>query len=592
MNYEQAKSQEPTVFLAKKMWRFADGMRHYIVLYVAMMILSNLVVLAAPLIFGAVISEIQQNGVTEVNLGRLSFLLSLLFLQTLGFWLLHGPGRVIERVVAFWTEINYRRYLLGGVLGLGLTWHGDHDSGDTIDKVNKASEGLTEFGQNVYQIIQVVVKLLGTTAVLVWFSPWVGFTVFGFVLLSFFTIFQFDKRLIPQYRRLNNFSNKAVASVFDALSNVTTVKILHIEKPVLDGVIGRFSDPHKLFRQNAELNEWKWFAGNMFFQAIHVVPLIGFLAYAVASHQTIDAGRVSTLYLYLADLVFVYFGFGGHYEQIALYKNRVLNAAPIEEAFETQSKKQRRVIPTLQSVALTDLTFAYDTGQERLHLDRISMSFRRGERIAVIGESGSGKSTFLKVLHGMYPNAEAQVTIDDLMPFQTSFADIDLKTMLVPQEPELFSSTILENITLGIAYSDEAVEKAAHIAAFDVVVAELPGGYESVVNEKGVNLSGGQKQRLALARAILFSSDKDIILLDESTSSVDPENETAIYERIFSSFHEKTVIASIHKMNLLKLFDRIVMFDDGKIADEGTFETLMAKNSDFRTSFEQFVSTH
>jgi ATP-binding cassette subfamily B protein len=90
----------------------------------------------------------------------------------------------------------------------------------------------------------------------------------------------------------------------------------------------------------------------------------------------------------------------------------------------------------------------------------------------------------------------------------------------------------------------------------------------------------------------LFSSDKDIILLDESTSSVDPENETEIYQRIFAAFHQKTIIASIHKMNLLKLFDRIVIFDEGKIVDEGTFTELMRRNEDFKASFEQFVSTH
>jgi len=592
MNYEQAKSKEPTLFLVSKLWRFAHGMHRHIVLYVAMLAVANLVVLAAPLIFGAVIAEIQQNGVSSANLGQLSLLLCLLFVQTLVFWLLHGPARVIERVVAFWAEINYRRYLLGGVLSLGLNWHGEHDSGDTIDKVNKAGEGLTEFGQNVFQIVQVVVKLLGTTIVLMWFSPWVGLSVFIFVVISFIAIYQFDMRLLPQYRQLNVFSNKAVAAVFDALSNVTTIKILHIEKPVLDGVIGRFTDAHKLYRQNAELNEWKWFVGNMLFQAINVIPMIGFLAFALSRGQTIDAGQVSTLYLYLADLVFVWFGFGSFYEQMALYKNRILNAFPIEEAFESRQKLQRRMLSGFERLAISDVTFGYDTGQERLHLDGISLVLKRGERVAVIGESGSGKSTFLKVFHGMYPNAEGSLGIDHAESFQTSFADIDLKTMLVPQEPEIFSSTIGENITLGINYSDEELERASHIAAFDKVVAEMPNGYASVVNEKGVNLSGGQKQRLALARAILFSTDKDIILLDESTSSVDSENETEIYERIFEAFHDKTIIASIHKMNLLKLFDRIVMFEDGKIVDEGTFQKLMETNSEFRASFEQFVLTH
>lgn len=591
MNYTQAKSQEPTIFLAKKLWRFSQGMHKLIVLYIVMFVLANLVQLTSPLIFGAVITEIQDRELTGDDFTHLAFLLSLLFVQTLVFWALHGPGRVLERVVAFHTEINYRRYLLGGVLDLGLAWHGENDSGNTIDKVNKAGEGISEFSQNVFQVIQIISKLLGTTAFLMWISPWIGLSVFVFVLITFLVVFQFDKRLLPQYEMLNDFSNKAIASVFDALSNITTVKILHIEKPVLEGVIARFRDPFPLYRANARLNEWKWFVGNMFFQSIAVIPLIGYLYYALSTGASVDAGEVSTLYLYLTDLVFVWFGFGWFYEQIAIYKHRVLNAAPIEEAFALRHAPYRRLIPHFETITIDELTFAYDTGAERLHLDGVYLKFKRGERIAAIGESGSGKTTFLKVLHGMYASANAVVEIDHGIPFATSFSDIDLKTMLVPQEPEIFSSTLGENITLGIGYSDEDVMLAARISAFDKVIGDLPNGLESVINEKGVNLSGGQKQRLALARAILFSSEKEIILLDESTSSVDSENETQIYQNIFEAFHDKTIIASIHKLNLLKLFDRIIMFEDGKIVDDGSFDDLLHRNESFKAAWEQFVTT-
>jgi ATP-binding cassette, subfamily B, bacterial len=118
----------------------------------------------------------------------------------------------------------------------------------------------------------------------------------------------------------------------------------------------------------------------------------------------------------------------------------------------------------------------------------------------------------------------------------------------------------------------------------------LPKGLDSVINEKGVNLSGGQKQRLALTRALLFSKNKEIILLDESTSSVDPENEYDIYQNIWQSYKDKTIVASIHKMNLLKLFDRIIIFDRGKIIDEGRFSTLLATNKNFQVMWQDFIS--
>ncbi len=567
-------------------------MRGRIVLYSAMFIVANVIVLLPPLIFGAFIREIQVQGIVMDNFNYLFLLLGALFSTQIFFWAFHGPARVIERDVAFWAEINYRKYLLGGVLDLGLTWHGEHDSGDTIDKVNKAGDGISKFGKNVFQILQLLVKLIGTSIALLWFSSVISILVFAVVIVSFIVIFQFDRYLVPQYRQLNNYSNKAMASVFDALSNITSVKILHIEKPVLDGIIARFTAPHALYWANSALGEAKWFAGAVFFQGIAVIPLGFYVYHALSAGQYVDAGTVSALYLYLSSLIDVYFGFTSFYQDLAIYKNQVLNAKPIEDAFLAKGLVHRKPTQIGHTLSIRDLTFSYQgVVGEIPSLNSIGLDIQQGERVAVIGESGSGKTTFLKVLHGLYPTAQGKVSFDGAEQIATSFADLDLKTMLVPQEPEIFSSTIRENITLGIAYPEEEVLHAMRMANFEQVVNDLPKGLESVINEKGVNLSGGQKQRLALSRALLFAKDKEIILLDESTSSVDSENETEIYTNIWEAFANKTVIASIHKMNLLKFFDRIYMFEKGKIVDHGSFNDLLVKNASFAEAWNQFVAT-
>jgi len=582
-------AQEPTVFLMKKLWHFSGNLRGRIVLYISMLVIANLVLLVAPIIFGALMEEIQAHGISSDNLSYIFILLFLLIMKEFVFWLFHGPARVIERLVAFHAAINYRRYLLQGVLDLGLNWHGEHDSGDTIDKINKAGEGLSEFGQNIFQIVQILVKLFGTSLALMWFSPWIGFSVFTFAILSLVVVFQFDRRLVPQYRGLNEYSNRASAGVFDSLSNITTVKILHIEKSVLAGVMSRFRASLPLYRENAQLNEWKWFTGMMCFQAIAVIPIGAYIYQGLKAGETLNAGVISTLYLYLSDLLFVFFNFGNIYEQIAIYKNRVHNAEPIEKAFRTRDRIGQKPAKDWQELTISNLSFRYDGVGDMPNLDHVTMRLRRGERVALIGESGSGKTTFLKVLHGMYPSATGFLQFNNDPAFKTCFADIDLRTMLVPQEPEIFSSTIRENITLGLDQRESQVMHAARIAAFEPVIAELPQGLDSVINEKGVNLSGGQKQRLALTRALLFSATKEIILLDESTSSVDPENELEIYHNIWNAFRSKTIIASIHKLNLLKLFDRIIMFEKSRIVDEGSFEDLLARNTYFRESWREFI---
>lgn len=555
-------SCEPTLFLAQKLWCFAEGMHARVLLCVGMFITANGFLLLRPLIFGFFINDLQEHGATHDSLPRLLTLLVCLFSTDFFFWIFHGPARVMERMTAFKVELNYRRYLLKGTMDLGLAWHGEHDSGDTIDKINKAGDGILEFSQSTFRIIQISIRVIGTSIILMFFSPLIGVLVFCLVLFAFFIIFQFDKRLLPQYRALNELSNKASASVFDSLSNITTVKILHIEKPVLSGVVSRYQKPFSLFRSNAHINEYKWFTGNMIFQLIGLIPIAGYVYYHVSHGQSIDAGRISTLYLYLSDLMLVFFDFGSFYEMLGIYKNRVINAEPIEQAF-IQKTQERRETPVWNTLRINNLSFSYDNA---VTLKNISLEVKRGDRIAVIGESGSGKTTFLKVIHGMYPTATCELEIDH-QKLSTNFADIDLKTMLVPQEPEIFSSTIRENITLGIEYSEAAIMHAAEIAAFDKVLIGLPKGLESLINEKGVNLSGGQKQRLALTRALLFAADKELILLDESTSSVDPSNELEIYQRIWNNFKGKTIIASIHKTHLLGLFDNVVTFENGQIVN-------------------------
>ncbi len=583
--------QEPTLFLFKKLWRFAGNNRKNIILFIALSVIGNSLLLAGPLLFGAVIREIETQGASALNLKLIILLLSLIFLKEFAFWLFHGPSRVIERMTAFKSVLNYRQYLLQGVINLKLKWHNGHDSGDTIDKINKAGEGLLEFSQSIYQIIQTVVRLCGTSFALLWFSPWIGIGVLIYAILLFIITVQFDKRLIPQYTGLNKFDNKASASVFDTLSNITTVKILHIEQSVLSGVMARFKASRALYWDNIKLNEWKWFVVSMGFTLISVLPVAGYISYKF-KQGNIDVGSVSTLFLYLADLAFVFFGFGAFYEQLTQYKYRVLNAEPIEQAFLDNSgfEPHRNTPHDWHELKISDLWFDYNNDGKNYHLNGVSIKITRGDRIAIIGESGSGKTTLLKVLHGMYDSTRGLISFDNEPSMQTCFADQNLKTMLVPQEPEIFSSSVLENITLGIEYTEQKIMRAAKLAAFNTVIDQLPKGLHSIINEKGVNLSGGQKQRLALTRALLFADNKDLILLDESTSSVDPKNEELIYQNIFNTFSKKTIVASVHKLSLLKFFNWIVIFEKGNIVDQGTFADLLKRNDAFRIAWKSMIA--
>ena len=585
--------EEPTFFLVRKMWQFAEEHRGWIVAFLSMTAVANLVSLAQPLVFGAFLNELQNNGLGEHNISKLIFFLFGLLGVELAFWLFHGPSRIIEKTMAFRTaRVNYRNYLLSGVFGLGLSWHALRESGDTIDKVNKATEGLYSFSRNSHTVVSVVIKAVGTTVVLFFFNWAISLIAFVLLVMALFVIFRFDMRLIPHYKKLNVFDNRIAARIFDCISNITTVKVLHIEAPVTEAIRRSFWTPFPLFRQTMVLMEAKWFVGSFLFNLLIIVPLAVYLLFLYKNNLPVAVGTISALYLYLARLIEVYHIFAGEYEDMIVNKTRVLNVVEIEKAFLAQKKVRQRKIPRWRIARVENLSFAYEDADDGTrHLRNINFGFTRGEHVALIGGSGSGKTTFLKVLHGMYPFARAEMRFGKRKKTQqTNFADLDLKTTLVPQEPEVFSASIRENITLGLNYVDKEIFAATDAAEFTSVLHGLPRGLESGINEKGVNLSGGQKQRLALARALLFAEGKEVILFDESTSSVDPETETKIYRNIFDRFTGKTILASVHKMNLLKHFDRIVMFAGGEIVDEGTFDDLLTRNEQFRKEWEKYIT--
>lgn len=584
--------REPIHFMFKKMWQFLGKRKKTFILYSAFFIISNLVNLLEPLIFAEFLNEIQKNGVGDHNLVYLVIVLLALFLNSLLFWLFHGTARVMENDTAFWIRHAYTNYLLKGILNLGLSWHNDRDSGDTVDKVNKARHGLYRFAGHTYNIYRAVISAIGTTIVIMFFNAGIALGVFLFIVLSIVILFQFDKRLIPQYKELNKHDNDISAKIFDSLSNITSVVILRIKENVHKGIQKATRSPWNIYHKNNVLNEWKWFTASAFFNITLVLPIIVYLIYLVNIGETIEIGSISALYLYLSQLGGVFFTFGYIFEDIMRQKADVENVQVIEDSF-IKKEISLSEINKWKDVKINNLNFSYHSEKEKekvYHLDNVSFEFKRGEKVALVGRSGSGKTTFLKILHGLYDNVQAEICVDGKC-LPKVFSEVDFGTMLVPQDPELFSASIKENITFGLDYSNKEIYKYTDLAAFTDVVKDLPKGLKSKINEKGVNLSGGQKQRLALARALLFAESKNMILLDESTSSVDPKTEVSIYKGIFEYFKDKTVIASIHKLNLLKYFDRIVIFENGEIKNQGSFDYLLENDEDFSKMWQDYIKS-
>lgn len=586
-----AAQDNPIIFLAKKLWQFSKGNRHNVVFYFLLFVCANIVNLIEPFIVAKILNTIQAQGVNASNISFL-ILLCLAFLGLMfAFWIFHGPARVIENKNAFLVRANYKRHLLQGTLGLSPTWHTDHHSGDTIDKIEKGTNGLYQFSSRTFEVTESLVRLVTSFLILTYFDLGAGAIALVMVVLTIFFIVRFDKILVDQYRRINEMENTTSAKVFDVISNVTTVIILRIERLVLGAINKKIFLPFKTFQRNSKINETKWFFVSMSAGLMLFLVLSSYLFGHVRAGIPIALGTVYLLYNYVQRVTEIFYRFAYQYGDIVQQKTSVMNAETIAQEFQKKKEIRGIELGRWKELRIQSLFFSYHTQEGAdLHLHDVTISIEKGKRIALIGASGSGKTTFLKVLRGLYDAQQIEIILDkEILP--GGLPSISPHIALIPQDPEIFATTIRENITVGVDHTDTQIKKYTDMARFSDVVDRLPKKLESSIVEKGVNLSGGEKQRLALARGLMACADKSIVLLDEPTSSVDLHNESFIYENIFRAFKDKAIVSSIHRLHLLPLFDVIYFFSHGRIIANGNLEQLLETSPEFQKIWKKYQET-
>lgn len=242
----------------------------------------------------------------------------------------------------------------------------------------------------------------------------------------------------------------------------------------------------------------------------------------------------------------------------------------------TDPAKPKRLGRVRGNVRFEDVVFTYAEGSEPVFTD-LNLQIPAGQKVGVVGLSGAGKSTLIKLLLRFDDVQTGRVTVDGRDVRQVRQADLRRHIAYVPQEPLLFHASIRENVVLPRPdATDKEVQKALEIAHAWQFVKRLPEGMNSIVGERGVKLSGGQKQRIAIARAVLQKSS--IMVLDEATSALDSESEQIIKASFAQVLRGKTAIVVAHRLSTLSEMDRIIVLDDGRLVEDGTHQTLLAKD--------------
>ena len=228
-------------------------------------------------------------------------------------------------------------------------------------------------------------------------------------------------------------------------------------------------------------------------------------------------------------------------------------------------------------MAFEGVTFCYPSRADTPALDAFHLDVRAGENVALVGPSGAGKTTVFQLLLRFYDPQAGVVRVDGVDLRLADPKDLRTRLAVVPQDPVIFATSVLENVRYGRPDATEAEVRAACEAAYAAeFIAELPEGYESHLGERGVRLSGGQRQRLAIARAIL--ADRPILLLDEATSALDSQSERVVQLALERLMAHRTVLIIAHRLATVRHADRIVVIDRGRIVASGTHDELVALN--------------
>ena len=303
---------------------------------------------------------------------------------------------------------------------------------------------------------------------------------------------------------------------------------------------------------------------------------IGILFYAWKT-QNITVGSVVALITLIENAYTPIAVFNVIYVQYKLDKESYNRLKQFLDLKDDNQLKNGSIINTdVGEISIKNLSFRYE---ERKIIDNLSLSVKKGEKIAFVGESGSGKSTLIKILLGLLKYNQGEVRLGDMELSELCLNDLYDKVSYISQDAPVFDGTIKENLVFDKDVTGEQMVDALNKVQLSYLVESLEKGLDTEIGEKGTCLSGGEKQKLALAR--LWFENPELVILDEATSAMDNLTEENVMKSVMQKMKNKTVIAIAHRLNSIAGFDRIILFKEGRIVGQGTFEELLHTDSYF-----------
>jgi ATP-binding cassette subfamily B protein len=476
-----------------------------------------------------------------------------------------------ERVVA-----DIRADIFEHLTGLSPAFYETVQSGEVMSRLTAdTTQVKAAASTTISQALRNVVILIGAVVMMIITSPRLSLLVLIAIPLIVLPLFAYGRAVRSLSREAQDSLAHASAYASESLGQVRVLQAFTHERVAsarFAGAVERaFAAAKARTKARAGLT-----ALAIFLVFASVVGILWYGAQDVLA-GTMTGGRLGQFVLYtvlaaaaMGELSEVW----GEINQAAGAAERLGELLAVQSEIESPTRPVVMPMPPRGEIAFRDVTFHYPSRPAISALNVVSFRVRPGERVAIVGPSGAGKTTIFALLLRFYDPQKGTVAVDGVPVNEVNLQDLRARFAVVPQEPALFADTVAANIGYGVDEASRSdIEKAARAAFAHDFIAALPRGYDTMLGEGGVTLSAGQRQRVAIARAVLRNAP--ILLLDEATSALDSESETLVQRALDAIMQGRTTLVIAHRLATVTRADRILVLDEGRLVEEGTHQSLL-----------------
>ena len=512
----------------------------------------------------------------------------------LGVGLLEVAGGAVRHIFAVRnrarSDARVRDAIFAHALRLDASYHDRVGPGELMSRASSDSEHVARLMDSIGHTIGYVLTVVAVSVVLLVIDWQLALIVLLPLPLITVAGWLYSRRYQLRTRLLQESWADAATLAEETVSGIRVVKGLGAGKPLATRFRRRSDELVRRALDIASLDA-------VFMPVLELLPLLGLLAVLWFGGKRVIAGDLSlgSFVAFNAYVVMLVWPFRVLGQRVSTLQKALAAGVRIAEVLETEPQlRERRHAQQLPGpfrgeVELDSVRFGHE-GDHPV-LDGLRLYVAPGESVALVGSTGSGKSTVAGLLARLYDPDEGRVLLDGHDVRDVRLADVRRAVALVFEETFLFTDTVRENIRFGRPdASDEEVARAAALAGASEFIADLPDGYDTVLGERGFSLSGGQRQRIAIARAIL--ADPAVLVLDDATSAVDATKEHEIRAALATVMQGRTTLVIAHRPATIALADRVAVLDGGRIVEHGTHEELLRRSQRYRMllALEEFAA--